>query len=322
MDLHEISYVLPIRCQGKCAGHDGLVRSLRMLQRHGVDVVVADGSTYDIRSTSHRSDFSDMRRHTLEPRAGTNGKVAGVHAGVLAARNERVVIADDDVRYDIGPLMALAATLDEADLVLPQNYFAPPARWHTIWDSGRTLLARSIGHDYPGTLAVRRTWFVQAAGYGDGSLFENLELIRTVRASGGVVRWRPDIYVQRVAPTASTFWGQRARQAYDDLAQPGKLFAMLAILPICAALARRRPRLLAFGCVVIVGTAERGRRRNDGSRRFSVIASLASPIWVLERAICVWIAVWLRLFRGGIRYRDVRLRTAATAARVLSRRFR
>lgn len=268
-----------------------------------------------------RSDFAHMRLLSLEPRAGANGKVAGVHAGVFAARNEHVVIADDDVRYDIGSLAALAAALAEADLVLPQNHFAGPARWHSIWDTGRTLLARSVGHDYPGTLALRRTWFMRAGGYGDGSLFENLELIRTVRASGGVVRWRPDIYVPRVAPTSSTFWSQRIRQAYDDLAQPGKLFAMLAIVPACAVVVRRCPRYLVIGLVGVIGAAEMGRRRHGGAQRFSVVASLGAPVWVLERAVCAWIAVWVRLFRGGVKYRDGRLRKAATPSRALRRRF-
>jgi len=62
-------------------------------------------------------------------------------------------------------------------------------------------------------------------------LFENLEMERTVRAGGGRVRALHDLYVARRPPSTRHFLGQRVRQAYDSLAQPGRLAAELAILP-------------------------------------------------------------------------------------------
>jgi len=38
--------------------------------------------------------------------------------------------------------------------------------------------------DYPGTMAVRRTAFLRSGCYNGDVLFENLELMRTLRAGG------------------------------------------------------------------------------------------------------------------------------------------
>ncbi len=54
--------------------------------------------------------------------------------------------------------------LGGADLVRPQNYFAP-APWHARWDTGRILLDRAFASDYPGTLGVRRSTLLGAVGY-------------------------------------------------------------------------------------------------------------------------------------------------------------
>ncbi|MFI6026574.1 glycosyltransferase [Amycolatopsis magusensis] len=156
-------------------------------------------------------------------------------AGVRAAR---VVIADDDVRYEPHELAAAVHLLEHSDLVVPQNYFRP-LPWHCRWDTARSLLNRAFGHDYPGTLAVRREAFHRLGCYDGNVLFENLELIRTVQARGGTVRHAPALLVRRLPPAARVFLSQRVRQAYDSFAQPARLAAELAILPVAAALARR-----------------------------------------------------------------------------------
>ena len=121
------------------------------------------------------------------------GKVNGVVTGVRECSHERVVLADDDVRYDCPELRRTVDLLGEADLVRPQNYF-DELPWHARWDTARSLLNRvftgdptfPVG-DFPGTLAVRREVFLASGAYDGDALFENLELMRTIRASGGVV---------------------------------------------------------------------------------------------------------------------------------------
>ncbi|MDP9416448.1 MAG: glycosyltransferase family 2 protein, partial [Actinomycetota bacterium] len=233
-----IDYVLPLKW-GDDADLDELTGYLRDLSRRA-DVVVVDGSPDEL-FARHAQEWAGLCRHVRPASYGfANGKVSGVLTGLALARHEHVVIADDDVRYDEGSLRRVVELLDEADLVGPQNHF-DPMPWHAAWDTARTLLNRAFRADYPGTFAVRRSTFRGMGGYDGDVLFENLELMRTVRAYGGVVLRPLDVYVVRRPPEARRFLSQRVRQAYDDLAQPGRLAAELGIVPaVLTALARRR----------------------------------------------------------------------------------
>ncbi|MEV8213378.1 glycosyltransferase [Leifsonia sp. NPDC077715] len=313
----DAEYVLPLRWDSD-DGLAGLVAYLDGL-RELVDVTVVDGSAPDLFAAHARSFPVGVRHLPVDPRPGRNGKVAGVMTGVHAARHDRVVIADDDVRYDEGALRAVTGMLDAAELVRPQNVFVP-APWHARWDTGRSLLNRALGHDYPGTLAVRRRVLVGAGGYDGDVLFENLELIRTVLAAGGTVATADWIGVARRPPALRHFVRQRVRQAYDDFAQPLRLIAELALLPLVL-LSLRRPRRILAGAAAVVALAEVGRRRAGGRRLYPATAALWAPAWLAERAVCVWLAVGARL-RGGVRYSDGRLLRAATPLRELRRRHR
>jgi hypothetical protein len=88
------------------------------------------------------------------------------------------------------------------------------------------------------------------------------------------------------------------------------------------ALARRRTRSLAIGALATVAIAEVGRRRGDGTRVYPATASLLAPLWLAERALCSWVAVWYRLRKGGVPYRDGVLARAATPPKELRERIR
>ncbi|MEU1604492.1 glycosyltransferase [Micromonospora matsumotoense] len=315
-----VEYVLPLHGADD-DGLDELTGYLRALCRL-VDVTVVDGSPPQVYAR-HAARWHGLLRH-LPPDPtvhGVNGKVRGVLTGVAAARHEHVVIADDDVRYDEAGLRAVHRLLDTADLVRPQNYF-DPLPWHAWWDTGRTLLNRAFGADWPGTLAVRRSTFRAMGGYDPDVLFENLELVRTVRAYGGTEASPAWLYVRRLPPSAAHFRGQRVRQAYDDLAQPARLLVALAVLPgMLAAVLARRPGLLAVGAAGAVAVAEVGRRRAGGPAVFPPATALAAPFWLLERGVCGWLALARRVGRGGVRYAGRRVRRPAHSVRALRRRL-
>ncbi|GAB7189858.1 hypothetical protein NUM3379_05640 [Kineococcus sp. NUM-3379] len=305
----DLEVVVPLRW-----GPDGPVREmtgyLRALSRV-VDVTVVDGSA-PAEFAVHAAAWGSCARHVPpEPWPGRNGKVAGVVTGVRLARHEHVVVADDDVRWDEAGLRRIAGLLERADVVRPQNVFCP-APWHARWDTGRTLLNRAAGADYPGTFGLRRSTFCATGGYDGDVLFENLQMLRTIRAAGGVELRAPELFVTRRPPTTRHFLGQRVRQAYDDFAQPGRLLWEASWLPALA-LAWRRPRrgaaatALAAGAAVAV--AEVGRRRHRGREAFGAAAALWAPAWAAERAVCVWLAIGARA-RGGVRYGGSRLPSA------------
>ena len=321
----ELTYVLPLRCEAGHGDHTDLRTYLEELAT-GAEVIVTDGSPPVIFAQHAASFPAGVRHFPPDPAVrSANGKVNGVTTGVAAASFESVVIADDDVRYRPEQLRAIAERLRIADLVIPANAFetvhAEPLPWHARWDTARTLLNRATGHDFPGTLALRRSTFQRIGGYDGDVLFENLELIRTLRAGGGGVATAPDVIVARRPPTTRGFLRQRVRHAYDDLAQPARLVAHLALLPAAAALARgRRWTTLAAAGAGAVGVAEIGRRRHGGRVAYPPSASWFAPAWLAERAICVWLAVAARVVLGGCPYRGVRLRRAATPMRELRRR--
>ena len=248
------------------------------------------------------------------------GKVGGVLTGIRRATHEKLIIADDDVRYDATSLAQVADALETAEVVRPQNYF-DPLPWHAYLDTGRMLLNRMMGGDWPGTLGARRSVLCATGGYDGGVMFENLELVRTVQAAGGREAVLLDAYVLRRPATITHFLDQRVRQAFDEIARPGRMATQLAVLPIIGVLAvRRRWGALAAGALAITGLAELGRRRAGGARFFPAAGSLLAPLWVAERSITSWLALGSKLLLGGVRYRGAILPRAATPARELRAR--
>jgi hypothetical protein len=308
------TYVLPLRADAPLG--DEIAPYLARLSYLVDDVVVVDGSPHDVFG-AHAEAFGRFARH-LRPEVETPmGKVGNVLTGLRHARHDRVVIADDDVRYSAEALRAVVGLLDRAEVVRPQNVFAP-LPWHARWDTGRQLLNRAFDGDWPGTLGVRRSALPD--GYRGDVMFENLELVRTVVAGGGRDHVAYGVFVERRPPHARHFWSQRVRQAYDEWARPGRLVAQLAVLPAVSVLvASKRWRTLGAGVLGVVAVAEAGRRRAGGAHAFGPTAALWAPAWVAERAVTSWLAVGSRLVHGGVAYRGGRLAVAATPLRTLRR---
>lgn len=300
-----------------------LAEHLRDLARDVDHVTVVDGSPEPL-AACHTSAWRDHARvippapvERLWPDArwvGLNGKVIGAWTGVLAARSDFVVIADDDVRHTRASLESLTCLLERAALVRPVTvYNSWP--WQARWDGARTLLNVAVGAEWPGTMAVRRRTLVAAGGWCPDVLFENLELWRTLEALRLPVV-ASDVVAPRCPPSVRHFWSQRVRQAYDDLAQPGRLVIELALLPLLVSLARR-PRSLAAAAIASIGLAHVGRRRLG---RSGVPASVAlwAPVWVLERAVCTWAALAQRAL-GGVPYCGMRIPLSAHSLAALGR---
>jgi hypothetical protein len=310
-------YVLPLRWEDDDQVED-LTHYLEALVAH-VPVTVVDGSPPDV-FESHARRWGGYLRHVPPgPWPGANRKVAGVMTGVLASRAEALVIADDDVRWRPDQLVAAVERLELGDAVRVQNVFDPKP-WHARWDTARSLVNRGLAADYPGTLVVSRSALLRSGGYDGDVLFENLELLRTVRAQGGNEVRADDILVTRRPPTARQFWSQRVRQAYDSFAQPARLATEAAVLPaLLWSAARRKPEPAVSVALAVSLVAWRGRLRDGGAAAFPPSAIAWAPVWLLERAVCTWLAIGLRL-TGGVPYRHRRIvRAASNMARLRHR---
>lgn len=311
----QATYLLPLKAS--TAEHAAeLAAYLNALP--ATDVIVSDSSCEAVYRNFDRLLAPEIR-HLRSPAApgGTNGKVRNVLFALPHARCERVVVADDDVRYTAQSLRAVVDALADAEVVRPQNYFTGMP-WHALLDTGRTLLNRALDGDWPGTLAFRRAALPH--GYNAGVLFENYELVRTIRARGGRERVARGIYVARKPPSTAHFISQRVRQAYDEFARPARMLASLAIAPlvaVCAVEGRWTP--LAAAVVVVLAAATFGWARDGGHRIFPAGAIALAPLWVCERAVCSWFALYQRLRFGGVRYAGAVLRHAATPRKELRR---
>lgn len=313
-----LSYVLPVKW-GQGGDLAELTRYLRWLSSIA-EVIVVDGSQESVFERHHAALHGITHVCPAQWADCLNGKVAGVLTGVSRATHEKVIVADDDVRYDAAGLARVVQLLDTADLLVVGNYF-DPAPWHARWDMSRSLVNRAVfGGDYPGTLALRGSVFHSAGGYDGDVLFENLELMRTMTAVGAQV-WRcPDLPVRRLPPTTAKFLSQRVRQAYDSTAQPGRLAVELSVLPAVIALgvARGPRQAAAAASLTAMAVATAGRLRLGG-KVFPASTPLFAPLWCAERAVCSWIAMGCYV-RGGVRYGAGLIRTSAHSTSQLRRR--
>lgn len=323
-DRLPVTYVLPLRRDPVApatpasrtvarAELDDLIRYLHAVAGWVDDPIVVDGSP-PATFAEHDRLWREVVRHIAPDRtiADPPDKVSGVVTGARRARHAVVVVADDDVRWSRRQLAdaLMRMTETEADLLRPQNRF-DPSPWHARWDTGRTLVNRAVGGDWPGTIVVRRE--AVAAGYGYGVMFENLDLHRTVRARGGRTALARDLVVVRRPPSVGGFAHQRVRQAYDEIARPWRLAWQLAIVPLAVVGGRRAIALMAAAAVA---TAEVGRRRG-GRQGFPPTGPLWAPAWLAERGLCAWLALGARA-RGGVRYRGRRVRVAARPVRAIT----
>ena len=304
-----VSYVLPIAAPFSQAR--ALSGYLHRLSRTVDELIVVDGSAHEV-FEEHSKAWPLPMRHVRPSRQSTNGKVAGVMTGVEAARHDLVIVADDDVRYRRGEIERMLELLRDHEVVRPQNVFRP-LPWHARWDTARSLLNRLTGGDWPGTLGVRRSALLAVGGYSGDVLFENLEMVRTIRAAGGREAVPLDLFVERRPPSAVHFRSQRIRQAYDEWARPERLAAQMAILPACLGLASMGPAAVLSGAAATVLAAEAGRRMSNGTVVYPASSALWAPAWVAERAITSWLAFGTRIFLGGVKYRDSRMTKAASS---------
>jgi hypothetical protein len=100
-----------------------------------------------------------------------------------------------------------------------------------------------------------------------------------------------------------------------------RLSLALSVLPALLALVLSHQVVTALALLIVapIVVADVGRWRSGGLHVFPFSAVLCAPVWILERAICAWLAVASRVIVGGIRYNGRILATAAHSPRALAR---
>jgi hypothetical protein len=234
-----------------------------------------------------------------------NGKVNGVHTGVDLASCERVIVADDDVRYTATDLKRMCRLLNEFEMVRPQNFISPLPWWARI-ESARVLINRGVlaAGDYPGTCGFRRSTMRRIGQYDGDVLFDNEEIVRHFALHRADINYAVDFFILKRPPTFKKWLEQRPRQAYEDFVMRTKTAVFMSVLPAVSALILLA-ELRAVSCLVVAISllsavlVSKGLLRNAAYRVFPISSPLYAPLWILERALSVYWALYWRVRYGG-----------------------
>ena len=276
----------------------------------GAEVLVIDGSPPEVFARNADA-WRDLCRHESvdSQHKYSNGKVNGIHTGVALAEHNRIILADDDIRYTAENVRRMADLLGEFDMVRPQNYFRPTPFWARM-ESARMLINRAfIGEgDYSGTLGVTREAMNRVGHYDGDVLFDNEEIVRHFRFKGAKINYARDFFIQKLPATFEKWIEQRPRQAYEDFVMHAKTVFFLA-LPLDfiltwfiagGAWALAYVLLIVFGSIF---TAARG--LSDGALRYySPLTIFYAPLWIVERSFSTYWAFYWYFTRGGYPFGD------------------
>jgi hypothetical protein len=310
--MKRCTYLLPIR-RGKFSITEAseLAGYFSALDDAGCDLLVIDGSPASVFS-EHAEVWRGICRHEPVDRSFgyLNDKVNGIHTGVRLAATEKILLADDDIRYTAAEIDRVCELLDAFDVVRPQNYLSPLPWWARM-EAARMLINRATLRtgDYPGTCGFRRTAMLRVGPYDGDVLFDNEEIIRHFALAGATVNYSVNLFVRKRPPTFRKWIEQRPRQAYEDFGLRGKtaLFFSLPIFAVWIGVAFGWKSFLAYLLMVsiaAVALAAAGRSRGTASQYFPPSVCFFAPLWILERSISTYWALYWHFSHGGYPFGD------------------
>ena len=307
--LNSCTYLLPIRRTAfDAAGADSFRGYFESLNAAGCELLVIDGSPDDVFAQHDRLWSGVCRHERVDRRHGyLNDKVNGVHTGVALASHEKIILADDDVRYSSGNVRETSALLDQFEVVRPQNYLRPLPWWARM-EGARMLINRATLRtaDYPGTCAFRRATMLRVGHYDGDVLFDNEEIIRHFARSGASICYANNLFVQKRPPTFRKWVEQRPRQAYEDFPLRAKT-AIFFIIPLLLLVALLIGRLLpTFFALVLISAALAliGRVRGDAAKFYPASIPFYAPLWIVERSFSTYAALYWLVRHGGYPFGD------------------
>ena len=267
----------------------------------GCEVIVLD-STDDV--DEHRRSLRWVARHVAvyEP-------IDVVRTAADIASCDKIIIAGENVRYNVADLTELCALLDAHEVVEAQDYLEPMPWWGGI-DAGRMLVHRGIDPhpDRGATFGFRRSILRGLRGFdATGST----DPVRVLALHGAEVTSASELFVRRCPPQLGKWLRERPREADLDFDVPAKSAFFFALIPMAILLTLMGGGRLAIGYTSAVAFASiviAVRGRMGAGAFFPLRACLFAPLWVLERSVSVYWALLQRV-RG-----DVVERPAAIAA--------
>lgn len=276
------------------------------------DVLILDYSTPDV-FQEHRQVLRWAGRHIS---LSKNTDV--IRAAIELAACEKVIVASDDVRYSVDDIEMMCQLLDRHDVVEPQQYLSPLPWWSGI-DAGKMLVQRGIERygDRSSTYAFRRSVVRQIRGADVG----NDHAIRRLAMRGADVHAAGEFFVRRNPPELADWVRTRPRHAEEDFAVPMKTILFLALMPVVIALTLFAGARIAggfAGLIVLSSSALAIRGRIGASAFYPLKTCLFAPLWVFERSISVYWAVFRRVHAVAVEPKAVPAPVRAAGEQVAS----
>jgi hypothetical protein len=254
----------------------------------GCEVIVLDSSEA---VDEHRRILRWVARHIA-----VNEPVDVVRTAAQVASCDKIIIADDNVRYNVADLTELCAMLDAHEVVEAQDYLEPMPWWGGI-DAGRMLVYRGIDPhpDRGATFGFRRSLLRGLRGFDAAG---STDPVRVLALHGAEVVSASELFVRRCPPQLAEWLRERPREAGLDFDVPAKSAFFFALIPMAILLTLMGSGRLAIGYISAVAFASlvlAVRGRMGAGAFFPLRACLYAPVWVFERSVSVYWALLQRM---------------------------
>jgi hypothetical protein len=294
------SYVIVIGSDQEPAGDlRELASYLSMLAIGGCDVIVVDGSESALFDDHGRTLRWVARHVAARPRhRNFTGGLDVVRAAIDVSNCEKIIVAGAKVRYDDETIERVCGFLDDHEVVEPQDYFQPLPWWSGI-EAGRMLVHRGIEPlpDHGATFGLRKSSIRGLRGL-DVAWSNGEHPVRRLSSRGAEVFSACDVFVRRLPPALTDWLQDRPKQAGEDFAVPVKTTFFFALLPLAIVIAICGGVQLAgsyAGTIALATIALAIRGRGGAATFFPIRACLCAPLWVIERSVSVYWALFQRL---------------------------
>jgi len=278
--------------------HD-LASYLSALSVAGCEVVIVDASPSPA-FENHRRVLRWVSRHlAVRPRYRSFvGGIDIVRTAVDVSNCDRIIVADENVRYAPAAIESLCGLLDTHEVVEPQDYFEPLPWWSGI-EAGRMLVHRGIEPvpDHGVTFGFRKSAVRGLRGVDIVSCNGD-DPVRRLASQGAEIFSASDIFVRRLPPALDHWLRERPKQADDDFAMPLKTVFFFALLPMAVLLAMTGGLRVVggyAGAIAVMSMVLAIRGRSGAAIFFPMRACLCAPLWVLERSVSVYWALFRKL---------------------------
>jgi hypothetical protein len=183
------------------------------------------------------------------------------------------------------------------EVVEPQDYLDPLPWWGGI-EAGRILVHRGIEPqpDHGATFGFRRSAVSGLRTLGAGDIVD--DQARRLAAAGAEVFAATDVFVRREPGALDEWLADRPRLAGGDFSLPIKSAFFFSLVPLLLLFAATGGLRLAGGYAGMIGFASVAlalRGRAGAGPFFPLRACLFAPLWVVERSVSVYWALFRKL---------------------------